>query len=116
MRIILWFVLFTSVIYAGNVIGICILCETFSELKRIKSLAWYIPILNCLMFFSIVFKMEQKEKITLFEFIRVPHKNIIAAYVVNDCLKEMENSDKHRVIVKESISSYGRAIALKAAH
>lgn len=118
-------ILAVVVVYAANVLGCLILCETIPELKSAHKYAWYVPILIILLPFFILFDPAIKNKFELiWGFIWMPHKSIAAVSSVADALREQErvgnrydpfhpkpSRQRQRAYILEgSVTRYGNAI------
>ena len=110
-------------IYAGNVLGCLVLCESIPELKKAKKLVWYIPILNFSYAWYVLFSRNQENRFEiLYWYIRTPCKNAVVAYATIEARKKAATQKKRsnngefskkgvRHFFRDSIEDYGRAIS-----
>lgn len=91
--ILIWIVV--VVVYIANVVGCLVLCETIPELEPARKYVWFVPVLNVLFPFSVLFDSEIKNKFELiWVFIRMPHKSITAISSVREALEEQQVKEK----------------------
>lgn len=99
-----WILFASAIVFAGNVLGCMILCDTIPQIKSAKKYAWLIPIMNVALFFSFLFEAFGRQAFQRFwRFIILPHKNILTLHAMVQILEEerVEERSNHRFPRKE---------------
>lgn len=109
-------------VYAGNVLGCLVLCETIPELRKAKKYVWQVPIVNVYFIMSVLFSPSRKHRFKfLWQYLQTPCKNIVATCAVDEAAKKLaaerkrsnkpqSNSQSARRVFKDSIEGCGSAV------
>lgn len=95
MKYILLLAILVSV-YAGNVIGCVVLCETIPELKWAKEFAWQVPFINLFFAINTLFSSQiggNRFRLLLL-YLKYPCKNVLTLWATSEVIERRESEDQ----------------------